>query len=64
MTGYTVHTGSSEKFSSGWDRIFSNDSGKGKKTKQQSAGKKSTKKKATAKAASKSTKKRTKKAKK
>lgn len=22
MTGYTVHTGSSEKFASGWDRIF------------------------------------------
>lgn len=22
MTGYTVHTGSSEKFSSGWDQIF------------------------------------------
>lgn len=23
MTGYTVHTGSSIKFSGGWDRIFS-----------------------------------------
>lgn len=23
MTGYTVHTGSSEKFASGWDQIFS-----------------------------------------
>lgn len=22
MTGYTVHTGSNEDFSSGWDRIF------------------------------------------
>lgn len=22
MTGYTVHTGSSEKFSEGWDQIF------------------------------------------
>jgi hypothetical protein len=22
MTGYTVHTGSTEKFSNGWDRIF------------------------------------------
>ena len=22
MTGYTVHTGSSEKFSKGWDEIF------------------------------------------
>jgi len=24
MTGYTVHTGSNDKFSSGWDRVFSN----------------------------------------
>ncbi len=23
MTGYTVHTGSTEKFSDGWDRVFS-----------------------------------------
>ncbi|MDB5388697.1 MAG: hypothetical protein JWM11_4343 [Planctomycetaceae bacterium] len=23
MTGYTVHTGSTDKFSSGWDQIFS-----------------------------------------
>jgi len=23
MTGYTVHTGSSVKFSEGWDKIFS-----------------------------------------
>lgn len=22
MTGYTVHTGSNEKFSAGWDNIF------------------------------------------
>lgn len=22
MTGYTVHTGSTEKFSAGWDNIF------------------------------------------
>lgn len=22
MTGYTVHTGSSKKFVSGWDRVF------------------------------------------
>ncbi|VAX38921.1 hypothetical protein MNBD_PLANCTO02-3342 [hydrothermal vent metagenome] len=22
MTGYTVHTGSSEKFTEGWDRVF------------------------------------------
>lgn len=24
MTGYTVHTGTSKKFVSGWDRIFDN----------------------------------------
>ncbi len=23
MTGYTVHTGSSQKFTQGWDQIFS-----------------------------------------
>lgn len=23
MTGYTVHTGSNDKFSAGWDQIFS-----------------------------------------
>jgi hypothetical protein len=28
MTGYTVHTGSTEKFSSGWDRIFPEQAGK------------------------------------
>lgn len=22
MTGYTVHSGSNEKFSGGWDRVF------------------------------------------
>jgi hypothetical protein len=26
MTGYTVNTGSTQKFSEGWDRIFSGDS--------------------------------------
>ena len=25
MTGYTVHTGTSKKFVSGWDHIFSGD---------------------------------------
>jgi hypothetical protein len=30
MTGYTVHTGSTEKFSEGWDHIFGN-SGSSKK---------------------------------
>ena len=32
MTGYTVHTGSTEKFSSGWDQIFS--AGETKKSKK------------------------------
>lgn len=36
MTGYTVHTGSSEKFSSGWDNIF----GKGKTGKKSAAARK------------------------
>ena len=31
MTGYTVHTGSSEKFSEGWDRIFSDPAPQAKK---------------------------------
>ncbi len=40
MTGYTVHTGASKKFVSGWDRIFCGDDapaetkGKGKKKKK------------------------------
>jgi|HubBroStandDraft_6_1064221.scaffolds.fasta_scaffold2212013_2 hypothetical protein len=54
MTGYTVHTGTSVKFSDGWDKIFS----KGAKKKstgakpaarQATAAKKSAKKTATAK---------------
>jgi hypothetical protein len=32
MTGYTVHTGSTDKFSNGWDQIFS-----GKKTVKKTA---------------------------
>lgn len=36
MTGYTVHTGSTKKFSGGWDRIFTS----------QKAGKPASKKKA------------------
>ena len=36
MTGYTVHTGSTKKFSSSWDRIFS-----GAKTTGSQAAKKS-----------------------
>jgi hypothetical protein len=48
MTGYTVHTGSNQKFSSGWDRIFQAGSAKkskgaappkaGKKTKKKARG--------------------------
>jgi hypothetical protein len=33
MTGYTVHTGSSVKFSEGWDRIFAGDVSAGTKKK-------------------------------
>jgi hypothetical protein len=44
MTGYTVHTGSNEKFTGGWDQVFS-------------GGKKSAKKKTTAKSSRKKTKK-------
>jgi hypothetical protein len=31
MTGYTVHTGSSKKFISGWDRVFKKAGVAGKK---------------------------------
>ena len=40
MTGYTVHTGSSEDFAAGWDRIF------GEKKKDKKPKKKSPKAKA------------------
>lgn len=30
MTGYTVHTGSNEKFSGGWDKIFGKKKSKSK----------------------------------
>ncbi|MFK7818532.1 MAG: hypothetical protein AB8G99_07430 [Planctomycetaceae bacterium] len=43
MTGYTVHTGSSEKFSIGWDNIFSGGKVK-KKTAKKKVAKKPTKK--------------------
>jgi hypothetical protein len=49
MTGYTVHTGSSVKFSDGWDKIFA---GTAKKTPQSAtaiAKKTPSKKKASAK---------------
>ena len=45
MTGYTVHTGASKKFVSGWDRIFTGDEApaetKGKAKKKKKAAKKS-----------------------
>lgn len=37
MTGYTVHTGSSEDFASGWDRIFGDDKKKAKPEKEKPA---------------------------
>ncbi|QDT83254.1 hypothetical protein MalM14_08850 [Gimesia chilikensis] len=43
MTGYTVHTGSSEDFTKGWDRIF------GDKTVEKAKKKKKSKKKTSAK---------------
>ncbi len=51
MTGYTVHTGSTEKFSSAWDRIFSGGKSKPakkstRKTAKKSAAKSSSKKSA------------------
>jgi len=44
MTGYTVHTGTSDDFVVGWDNIFSNSAAK----KQTSGKKKSAAKKKTA----------------
>ena len=41
MTGYTVHTGTSEKFSTGWDRIFGGDESTGKGAKKKKKAKKS-----------------------
>jgi len=49
MTGYTVHTGTSKKFSSGWDRIFGDPAeGGGKSGKAKKSGKKQAEKKAKA----------------
>ena len=53
MTGYTVHTGSTEKFAAGWDNIFVRN--KAKKAKKKPSAK------ATKKTASKASKKRKKK---
>ncbi len=55
MTGYTVHTGTSKKFASGWDSIFGGSppakktakSGDGGKSPQSKAKKKTAKKKTT-----------------
>ena len=43
MTGYTVHTGTSKKFTEGWDNIFDSKKSAGKKagSKKKSAKKKS-----------------------
>jgi len=49
MTGYTVHTGTSKKFISGWDRVFSGkpaaqgEKATEKKAKSSGGGKKKTK---------------------
>jgi hypothetical protein len=40
MTGYTVHTGSNDKFSSGWDRAFSGTPAKASKAEKAPAAKK------------------------
>lgn len=55
MTGYTVHTGTSKKFASGWDQIFGDQpekaggkSGKKKAVKKKTAAKSGAKKKKTA----------------
>lgn len=45
MTGYTVHTGSNQKFSIGWDRIFQGGKPAAAKTKAKAKGKKPDKKK-------------------
>ena len=48
MTGYTVHTGSNDKFSSGWDRIFQEKKGSAERkapAKRSKAAKKAAKKK-------------------
>ena len=43
MTGYTVHTGSSEKFSQGWDQIFQGQKKPAPKTEAKPAAKKTPK---------------------
>jgi len=43
MTGYTVHTGSSKKFSEGWDNIFGGSKKSGSKKSDKATSKKSSK---------------------
>lgn len=51
MTGYTVHTGTSKKFASGWDSIFESKEEKkkagGSKNKKQTGSKAKAKKRST-----------------
>jgi len=47
MTGYTVHTGSTIKFSNGWDRVFSGKAAARKSQAKKTAGKKSKSKRRT-----------------
>jgi hypothetical protein len=49
MTGYTVHTGSSVKFSDGWDKIFARGTKKKTPSAKTAAKKTPAKKKSTAK---------------
>lgn len=43
MTGYTVHTGSNQKFSAGWDNIFGGSKKTAAKPPKKTAEKKSSK---------------------
>ena len=45
MTGYTVHTGSSDEFAEGWDRIFKKATDKKPTKKKPAKAKKTTSKK-------------------
>jgi hypothetical protein len=51
MTGYTVHTGSTEKFAAGWDEIFKRGAAKRPAAKKKAAAKKPAPKSAKSKAA-------------
>lgn len=44
MTGYTVHTGSTQKFSTGWDHIFHGKTTAAPKAAKKAASKKAAKK--------------------